>query len=111
MINDRRVIQLIDKEDKNQSEAAKTLKVSRQAVSKRLQELRGRQCKAVVTPKIDEGYPVPDEVYQSIVSCMSGGRARMLIMFNPRAEVAPHTACSEMAEQTLSNCLYLTIRM
>ena len=36
---------------------------------------------------IDEGDAVPDEVYRGIESCMSGGHARLLIMFNPRAEV------------------------
>ena len=36
---------------------------------------------------IDEGDAVPDEVYKGIESCMSGGHARMLVMFNPRAEV------------------------
>lgn len=35
---------------------------------------------------IDEGDAVPDEVYTAIESCMSGGHARLLIMFNPRAE-------------------------
>lgn len=35
---------------------------------------------------IDEGDAVPDEVYRGIESCMSGGHARMLIMFNPRHE-------------------------
>ena len=35
---------------------------------------------------IDEGDAVPDEVYKGIESCMSGGHARVLIMFNPRAE-------------------------
>lgn len=33
---------------------------------------------------IDEGDAVPDEVYQGIESCMSGGVCRMLIMYNPR---------------------------
>jgi len=33
---------------------------------------------------IDEGDAVPDEVYRGIESCMSGGHARLLIMFNPR---------------------------
>ena len=33
---------------------------------------------------IDEGDAVPDEVYRGIESCMSGGFARLLIMFNPR---------------------------
>jgi len=36
---------------------------------------------------IDEGDAVPDEVYKGIESCMTGGHARLLIMFNPRAEV------------------------
>jgi hypothetical protein len=35
---------------------------------------------------VDEGDAVPEEVYQGIESCMSGGMARMLIMFNPRAQ-------------------------
>jgi hypothetical protein len=40
---------------------------------------------------IDEGDAVPDEVYKGIESCMSGGHARLLIMFNPRAEAgAPY---------------------
>ena len=36
---------------------------------------------------LDEGDAVPDEVYRGIESCMSGGHARLLIMFNPRAEI------------------------
>ena len=36
---------------------------------------------------IDEGDAVPDEVFKGIESCMSGGHARLLVMFNPRAEV------------------------
>jgi hypothetical protein len=38
---------------------------------------------------VDEGDAVPDEVYSGIESCMSGGLARMLIMFNPRASAGP----------------------
>lgn len=34
---------------------------------------------------VDEGDAVPDEVYKGIESCMSGGHARLLVMFNPRA--------------------------
>ena len=33
---------------------------------------------------LDEGDAIPDEVYRGIESCMSGGHARLLIMFNPR---------------------------
>lgn len=36
---------------------------------------------------LDEGDAIPDEVYKGIESCMSGGHARLLIMFNPRAEL------------------------
>jgi hypothetical protein len=38
---------------------------------------------------VDEGDAVPDEVYKGIESCMSGGEARLLIMFNPRAQIGP----------------------
>ena len=33
---------------------------------------------------VDEGDAVPDAVFRGIDSCMSGGNARLLIMFNPR---------------------------
>jgi len=33
---------------------------------------------------VDEGDAVPDEVFRGIESCMSGGHARLLVMFNPR---------------------------
>ncbi len=36
---------------------------------------------------LDEGDAIPDEVYRGIEACMSGGHARLLVMFNPRAEV------------------------
>lgn len=38
---------------------------------------------------IDEGDAVPPEVYRGIESCMSGGHARLLVMFNPRSESGP----------------------
>ena len=53
-INDRNLLRLVDKEGKSQSEAAKAIGVSRQAVSKRLQELRGRQTKVVAAAKLEE---------------------------------------------------------
>jgi hypothetical protein len=34
----------------------------------------------------DEADGIPDEVFRGIESCMSGGHARLLLMFNPRAE-------------------------
>lgn len=36
---------------------------------------------------VDEADAVPQEVFRGIESCMSGGMARLLVMFNPRAEV------------------------
>ena len=52
-INDRKLLRLLDKEKMNQSEAARELGVSRQAVNSRLQELRGKTTKAIVVKKID----------------------------------------------------------
>lgn len=53
-INDRKLLRLIDSQKKSQSEAAKELGVSRQAVSHRLQELRGRKTRVVATKKIEQ---------------------------------------------------------
>ena len=33
---------------------------------------------------LDEGDAIPDEVFRGFESCMSGGRVRLLVMFNPR---------------------------
>ena len=33
---------------------------------------------------LDEGDAIPDEIYRAIESCMSGGFARLLVMFNPK---------------------------
>jgi hypothetical protein len=38
---------------------------------------------------VDEGDAVPHEVYEGIEGCMSGGMARLLIMFNPKAQAGP----------------------
>lgn len=38
---------------------------------------------------VDEGDAVPQEVYKGIEGCMSGGIARLLIMFNPKAQQGP----------------------
>ncbi len=51
--NDREMLRLIDS-GMSQSEAAKEIGVSRQAVSKRLQELRGKTTKIVVSKKIEQ---------------------------------------------------------
>jgi predicted transcriptional regulator len=52
-INDRALLKLIDSQKMSQSEAAKELCVSRQAVSKRLQELRGKTTKVVIAKKVE----------------------------------------------------------
>lgn len=52
-INDRVLLRLIDKEGLSQSKAAKQLGVSRQAVSQRLKELRGKTTRAIVAKKIE----------------------------------------------------------
>ena len=36
---------------------------------------------------LDEGDAIPDEVFTAIESCLSGGHGRLLVMFNPRAEL------------------------
>lgn len=53
-INDRKLIELIDKRGFTQTAAAKELGVSRQAVSQRIQELRGKTTKAVVAKKVSD---------------------------------------------------------
>ena len=53
-INDRKLVELIDVNKLSQAKAAKALGVTRQAVSKRLQELRGKTTKVVVAKKIEQ---------------------------------------------------------
>jgi predicted transcriptional regulator len=50
-IDDRKLLRLIDKEKKSQTAAAMELGVTRQAVSHRLKELRGRATKMIVAKK------------------------------------------------------------
>lgn len=52
-LNDTRLIRLVD-EGCSQAETARQLGVSRQAVSKRIIELRGRTTKVMVTKKINQ---------------------------------------------------------
>ena len=54
---------------------------------------------------IDEGDAVPDEVYRGIESCISGGHARLLIMFNPRAEIG---AAYRMIRDGRANIVHLS---
>lgn len=53
-INDTKLLKLIDKEKRSQTEAAKALGVSRQAVNQRLKELRGKTTKVVVSKKVEQ---------------------------------------------------------
>jgi predicted transcriptional regulator len=52
-LNDRKLLKLVDS-GVTQADAARQLGVSRQAISKRIQEIRGRSTKAVVVKKIAE---------------------------------------------------------
>jgi predicted transcriptional regulator len=53
-INDRELLRLIDRQQMTQAQAAKELGVTRQAVSRRLQELRGKTTRAVVVKKVGQ---------------------------------------------------------
>ena len=53
-INDHKLLRLIDRQGMNQTEAAKELGVSRQAMSRRLQEIRGKTTKVIVAKKIEK---------------------------------------------------------
>jgi predicted transcriptional regulator len=52
-IDDRKLVRLVDRDGLNQSEAARRLGVTRQAVSKRLRELRGQTTRAIVAKRVD----------------------------------------------------------
>jgi hypothetical protein len=54
---------------------------------------------------VDEGDAVPVEVYKGIESCMSGGNARLLVMFNPRGEYGP---VAQMEKKKLGNVVTLS---
>lgn len=54
---------------------------------------------------VDEGDAVPPEVYRGIESCMSGGLARLLVLFNPRAKSGPVYMMEESAQ---ANVIHLS---
>jgi hypothetical protein len=54
---------------------------------------------------IDEADAVPAEVFKGIDSCMSGGHARLLIMFNPRAN---RGYVSNLVKQKRGNIIHLS---
>jgi biotin operon repressor len=53
-INDHKLLRLIDKKKMPQTKAAKELGVSRQAVSRRLQEIRGKTTRVIVAKKVEQ---------------------------------------------------------
>lgn len=53
-INDEKLLRLIDRIGLSQSDAAREFGVSRQAVSQRLQELRGKTTRVVVAKKLEQ---------------------------------------------------------
>ncbi len=84
-INDRKLLALIDKEKISQSEVAKRLGVSRQAISKRLQELRGKTTRVVVAKKLEQVADTKIDAMQQVIKinadanelldlCMAWGR-------------------------------------
>src|SRR5574343_1408211 len=54
---------------------------------------------------LDEGDAIPDEVYHGIDGCMSGGFARLLIMFNPKREAGE---AYRMTRDKTANVVHLT---
>jgi len=53
-INDSKLLKIIDQDGKNQSEAARELGITRQAVSRRLQQLRGKTTRVLAAKGIDQ---------------------------------------------------------
>ena len=53
-INDHKLLRLIDRQKMTQTKAAKELGVSRQAVSQRLQEIRGRTTRVIAAKKVEQ---------------------------------------------------------
>lgn len=53
-INDTKLLYLIDEEKLNQSQAARRLGVSRQAIHKRLQKIKGKTTKVLVVKKVEK---------------------------------------------------------
>ena len=67
-INDTRLLRLIDKEDQSQSLAAKDMGVSRQAVSTRLKQLRGRTTYAIAAANVQQAVDSKLDVVEQLKS-------------------------------------------
>lgn len=66
IINDRKLLRLLDREGLSQSEASRILGVSRQAVSLRVRELRGLKTKAIAATKISESIDAGFDAMQQL---------------------------------------------
>ena len=66
-INDHKLLVLIDKRNLSQSAAARKLGVSRQAVSRRMQEIRGKTTKIIATKKLAQAIDHKFDVIQQLV--------------------------------------------
>jgi predicted transcriptional regulator len=93
MINDREMLRLIDKEGRSQSEAAKALGVTRQAVNQRLRELRGQQTRAVAAARIDESIQAGFDAMRQLTDI----NARALALLD-EADENPELSLKCMAE-------------
>ena len=67
-INDTRLLRLIDKEGQSQSLAAKDMGVSRQAVSTRLKQLRGRTTYAIAAANVQQAVDSKLDVVEQLKS-------------------------------------------
>lgn len=85
MINDRKLLTLIDKDRLSQAAAARRLNVSRQAVSKRLQELRGKTTRVICAKKVEQAVDsrldavdqlqkINQNAHELLELCMAWGR-------------------------------------
>lgn len=94
-INDSKLIRLIDIDLLSQSEVARKLGVSRQAISKRLQELRGKTTRAIVVKKVEQ---VVDQKIDAISQLHSINQKANELLAVAETEDDRHTILRCMAE-------------
>ena len=94
-INDRKLIRLIDIDLLSQSEVARKLGVSRQAVSKRLLDLRGKTTRAVVVKKVKQ---VVDQKIDAISQLHNINKKANELLAVAETEDDRHTILRCMAE-------------
>ena len=93
IINDNKLLRLIDKKGLSQSEAAKKLGVSRQAISKKLQDLRGRKTKVIATKRIVQAV---DSNFDAMSQLLDINRKTMDLL--DKAEKEPELSLKCIAE-------------